>query len=196
MTDTIQHLFSGVNVVPIVNALRLHPELWNQHPHRAEHPDSPHWGISDIWLRLNDYANWNGDMAAFNNEHTSVWYPSADLIPVKDICYDLMTTLRGDRLGAVLLTCIPPGGQCKPHIDGGWHAGHYRKFGVQLQGNLKQAFHVEDDAFSAVAGDVYEFDNSKLHWIANDSDEPRMTLIVCIKTETRSTLCQQDGYQQ
>jgi hypothetical protein len=189
MTEAILHLLRGVNVVPIVAALQRHPELWNQHPHRTEQTGSPHHGVDDIWLRYNDYANWTGDLAAASDAHTSVWYPSADRIPVKDLCYRMMADLRGDQLGGVLITRVPPGGAVLPHVDGGWHAGHYRKFGVQLQGDLRQAFQFEGEAFSAVAGDVYEFDNSRLHWVTNNSEQDRMTLIVCIKTETRSTLC-------
>jgi len=189
MTEAIKHVMSGINVAPVLAALQRHPELWNQHPHRTESEDSPHHGLDDIWFRFNDYTGYDGDMVTFNAPHQSVWYPSADIIPVKDICYGLMTEFRGDQLGGVLLTRIPAGATCQPHVDGGWHAGYYRKFGVQIQGDLRQAFQFEGESFSAVAGDVYEFDNSRLHWVTNNSDEDRITMIVCIKTETRSTLC-------
>lgn len=179
--DKMIPIMKGFNIIPIVAAIQRNPQLWNQYTSRTEHPDSPHRGLDDIWLRYNDYANFDGDREKFNAEHDSVWYPSADLIPVKKICLQLMAIVGGERLGGVLITRIPPGGKCLPHVDDGWHAKYYEKFAIQLCGDLKQSFNFENESFSAVAGDAYWFDNSFLHWVDNDSDQERMTLIICIR---------------
>jgi quercetin dioxygenase-like cupin family protein len=84
-------------------------------------------------------------------------------------------------LGGVLVTKIPPGGRVEPHVDGGWHASHYDKYAVQLKGNAQQAFCFEDSELRPEPGDLYTFDNSKLHWVTNDSDSERMTLIICLR---------------
>lgn len=144
--------------------------------------ETPHKSVSDIWVRYNDWANFNGDPQAFNAEHDSVWYPVIDKIPAcRALVRKVFKHVKGSKLGGVLITRIPPGGEVKPHIDGGWHAGYYDKFAVQLQGNKDQAFCFEDSRLSAEPGELYTFDNSKLHWVTNDSDEDRMTLIVCIR---------------
>ena len=175
------YLSNGFDVTGIVSSIARHPELWNEHTARTQDDFSPHSSLDDIWLRYNDFDNYNDDRESFNNEHDSVWYPSSDLIPVKQIVMQVMAMVGGERLGGVLITRIPPGGKCAPHVDGGWHAGYYEKFAIQLEGTLDQAFHFEGESFSALPGDLYTFDNSKLHWVENNSDANRMTMIICIK---------------
>lgn len=169
-----------LDVAPALAQIAAHPDVWNRQRERTA--AYAHSDVSDIWLRYNDFANFNGDMQAFNAPHQSVWYPESHQLPaVRSLVFDVMRVVEGEQLGGVLITRIPPGGTVKPHIDGGWHAGYYAKFAVQLQGNERQAFHFEDASLSAMPGDLYTFDNSRLHWVTNDSDEDRMTLIICIR---------------
>lgn len=112
-----------------------------------------------------------------------MWYPgSAKLPAVRKTVYDVMRAVEGDMLGGVLITKIPPGGRVEPHIDGGWHAGFYGKYAVQIKGNQDQAFCFEEAELRAEPGDLYTFDNSRLHWVTNDSDMDRITLIICIRS--------------
>lgn len=174
----IKFLFGGVNVAPMQWALAEHPELWDQLTTRTEDPDSPHHGLSDIWARYADPETQKPD-----GSHDSKWYPAADLLPVREIVYPLMSAVKGDRLGGVLITRIRPGQVCKPHVDPGWHARYYQKFAVQIQSAPGQAFHFEGESLVTKPGDVFWFDNAYTHWVTNDSDVDRITLIVCIKTD-------------
>lgn len=142
--------------------------------------------MSDIWCRFNDWRNFTGDLAAFNGPHRSVWYRAADEIPqIRLVVGDVLDNLPPCRLGGVLITKIPPGGRVEPHVDRGWHARYYRdKFAVQIAGNEQQAFHFEDMSYSALPGEVYWFDNGRLHWVTNDSDEDRITMIICTRAES------------
>lgn len=177
----IRHLCSGIDVSAAVEQIDAHPEVWNLHRERTQ-LGTPHSQVSDIWVRYNPWRNFNGDMAAFNGPHESEWYPVADAIPaVRVLVRQVFNYVGGKVLGGVLITKIPPGCEVAPHIDQGWHARHYEKFAVQLQGNDRQAFHFEGFELRPAPGDIYTFDNSKLHWVTNDSDEDRMTLIVCIR---------------
>ena len=118
----------------------------------------------------------------FFKEHDSVWYPAFEQLPaLKPLIFSLMAHVEGERLGGVLITRIPPGSSVAPHKDVGWHAGYYRKFGVQLRGGPDQFFCFEGETMVADAGDVYEFDNTATHWVENRSDRERITMIVCIK---------------
>jgi hypothetical protein len=172
MNPPIQKLPWRLDVAPLLEQIASNPGVWNTHRMRTEHYGTPHNGVSDIWVRYNDWANFDGDPAAFNGPHVPVWYPVISKIPgawslarkVKRLC-------GAETLGGVLITRIPPGGRVEPHVDHGWHAGHYRKVAVQLMGNDRQAFHFEDASLSVEPGETYTF----------DSDEDRMTLIVCIR---------------
>jgi len=165
------------NVRDIHWALQEHPEFWDQNPARTEDPSSPHHGLSDIWAR---YAPPGVDGS---NPHQSQWYPVADVLPIKGLCYDLMRMVDGEELGGVLITRIPPGMQCKPHSDPGWHARYYQKIAVQITSAPGQAFCFEGEELVSKPGDVFWFDNAHTHWVPNDSKYERITLIVCIKTD-------------
>lgn len=180
----ISLLARGINVAPMAQALAEHPELWDQRTERTAPDDSPHHGLSDIWARFADPATMRED-----GSHESVWYPASELLPVRGLVFTLMAFVGGEHLGGVLLTRIRPGQVCKPHRDPGWHARYYDKYAIQILAAPGQAFHFEDDQhLVTVPGDLYWFDNAYTHWVTNDSQSDRVTLIVCIRTE-RSKPC-------
>lgn len=174
---SIELLHSGVNVQPMLWALREHPELWDQNPARTENPDSPHFGLSDIWAR---YAAPGVDGS---QPHDSVWYESADLLPVRELVMPLMGAVKGEQLGGVLITRIPPGAHCKPHTDPGWHARHYEKFAIQIASAPGQLFCFDGQYLESKPGDIFWFDNSQTHWVTNPTPYERITLIACIRRE-------------
>lgn len=170
------------DVSRLQDQLICQPQLWDTIRHRTEHPQSPHREVSDIWVRYNPIDNFQGDMQAFNAEHVSHWYPVAGQLPeAVRIADELMTELVGKTLGAVLITKIPAGCQVYPHVDQGWHARHFEKFAIQIQGHPRQGFHFAAEDLITAPGDLFWFDNAYPHWVSNDSDEDRITLIVCIR---------------
>lgn len=177
----IRLLLSNLPVQQLHAQLLEHPELWDEHKARTE--QYAHSNIQDIWLRYNDIKNFDGDLAKFNEEHESVWYPAFDKLPAAaDLIFNTMRFVYGERLGGVLITKVPAKGSVKPHIDLGWHARKYQKFAIQISANDEQAFCFYDMALVTAPGDVYTFDNHQLHWVENDSDEDRITMIVCIES--------------
>jgi hypothetical protein len=169
------------DVAALVSAVNKHPELWDQNTLRTK-GYGPHAKVSDIWVRYNALENLKSDdRQAFNSPHESVWYPAASVLPVKPLVMQLMALVGGTRLGGVLITKIPAHEQCLPHVDRGWHAEYYEKFAIQLAANSRQAFHFEGESLVTQPGDLFTFDNSYTHWVTNDSDEDRMTLICCIR---------------
>lgn len=157
------------------------PALWDTLPMRTQGQKSPHRELSDIWVRYNPIERFDGDVAKFNAPHIAQWYPVAQSIPTAKILSERIAADFDCDLGGVLITRIPAGKMCYPHIDEGWHARHYEKFALQVKGHEKQSFHVENDELITFDGDLFMFDNSKIHWVTNDSDEDRITLIVCVR---------------
>lgn len=182
---SIQMLSSGFDVKPLKDQLAQNPGVWNRHTMRTTAYETPHLAVSDIWVRYNAWENFRGDIQAFNAEHVSSWYPVIREIPAAwSLSRRVLRYVGGRRLGGVLITRIPPGGEVKPHIDMGWHAGFYEKFAVQVAGNDQQAFCFEDAELRPHPGDLYTFDNSRLHWVNNESDQERITLIICIRRDS------------
>ena len=174
----IQKLAEGLNVTPLLWALQENPQLWNMHSQRTESQESPHREVSDIWVR---YAP--PEESDKPGPHESVWYPEADVLPVRDLVYPLMHAARGERLGGILITKIPAGKECKPHSDNGWHARYYSKFAIQIQSAPGQRFCFDNEYLEPRPGDLYTFENAYTHWVTNPTPYDRITLIVCIKTE-------------
>lgn len=180
--EAIHYIASDLPIDGLLHELASSPQVWDEHTSRTAPENSPHHGLSDIWVRYNDWANFTGDSRAFNEEHDAVWLPPSQVLPsAKKLAKLVMAIVGGDRLGMVLITRIPPRGKVAPHIDSGWHAGYYDKYAVQIKGNADQAFHFEGESLSSEPGDLYTFDNAKLHWVTNDSDEERITCIICIR---------------
>jgi hypothetical protein len=178
----IRLVASGLDVKPLQDQLQAHPELWNQHRERTEFYGTPHGDVSDIWVRYNAWANYTGDWPAFHNEHASVWYPCITDIPAAwSLARKVQRMAGAATLGGVLITKVRPGGRVEPHIDGGWHAAHYRKFGLQVMGDQQQAFCFDGCELRADDGDLYEFRNDVTHWVINDSGRERITMIVCVR---------------
>lgn len=177
---SISRLRLTLDVAAAVRQIEDNPQFWDIHRSRTEVYGTPH-DVSDIWVRYNDLKNLG---PAFNDEHESVWYPCIDrlnyLLPLIHRVYEFVD---GVKLGGVLITRIRPGKEVRPHVDTGWHAGHYDKFAVQLQGHKDQCFRFEDSELRPESGDVYTFDNSRLHWVTNQSPVDRMTLIICIRRQ-------------
>lgn len=145
--------------------------------------ESPHSEMTDIWIRYRDVVPHliSGDFSDFSDEHDSIWYPSSREIPeVKDVIFSVMSHVRGERLGGVLITKLSPGGKIKPHTDSGWHASYYDKFYVPIE-DYGSEFGFESGVIQPKLGEVYQFDNSKLHWVNNETTGDRIAMIICIK---------------
>ena len=172
----IEKVFSRVGVEQLRWTLRDNPSLWDTDTRRTSPTDSPHHGLSDIWVR---YAA--PEIAHVDLPHQSVWYPCEKVLDTKSIVMPLMAQVKGEQLGGVLITRIPPGGVCKPHKDSGWHAGYYDKFGVQIESAPGQRFCFDGESLETQPGDVFWFNNAYEHWVENPTDYERITMIVCIR---------------
>lgn len=178
---------TGIDVSSLLREIDAQPELWDEITWRKrEGSASPHTGMSDIWVRLERLADMNKHGA--RTEHDSVWYSAYDRLPsVKPIIYDLMRLVQAERIGTILITRIPPGCKIDPHTDVGWHVDYYDKFYVSLKSAPGAKFICHhpsgDEVLEPKVGECWRFDNRILHSVVNESQEDRVTLIVCLRTE-------------
>lgn len=177
-----------VDISELKETIDNHPELWNQHTLRTESPDSPHYGCDDIWVRFNDWKNYDpNNPQAFHGEHESVWYQNKIAVKVAEMVLGLTPNFgqyaNGVQLGGVLITRIPVGGKVLRHNDAGrWHAEYYKdKYLIPLKCDDKQAFCFDGDRHVTEVGHVYKFNNLVDHWVDNDSDQERISLIICMR---------------
>jgi hypothetical protein len=174
-------LAENIDVSKMVEEINQNIDLFDKYPHRRIAFNSPHAEMTDIWIRTNSPEsigkNWK-------EVHYPVWYDAAYKLPsIKNFCMDLMAWTRGESLGHVMITKIPSGGKIEKHNDVHWHAQYFDKFYLQLQGAEGQTFNTEHHNFTSKTGDLYWFNNAREHWVDNNSNIDRITLIICIKIE-------------
>jgi hypothetical protein len=185
MHKHIRLLAKGINVESLVHEITRQPWLWDMFRDRTIGYGCPHSNISDIWARYRAIDDLTKP-EHFAEEHDSVWYDAFYALPsIRKIVFDLMGAVQGERLGGVLITKVPPGEQVKPHVDSGWHSDYYDKYAVQLQSAPEQAFCFENEQLVTEPGDVYWFNNKYSHWVINNSNQDRMTMIVCIRSDRK-----------
>ena len=176
-----------IDVRELNSQLAAHPHLWGEYGWRKSDPSKVHSEMTDIWVRYNDIGKYEKFDRSFNDEHVPVWYPAWDELPaLKPIILGpdgLMGREEGEMLGGVLITQIPAGGRIAPHEDKGWHVGYYDKFYISLQSAPGAVFYCGEEKINPETGDCWRFDNRREHWVENNSDQARVTLIVCIRTE-------------
>jgi uncharacterized RmlC-like cupin family protein len=106
------------------------------------------------------------------------------LHPLKETAKTVLEIVGGTELLGVLITKIPPGESVKPHVDSGWHALNTDKYGLSIQANDEQAFCFEHQELKTKPGDLFWFYNQHKHWVVNNSNEDRITIIFCVKKES------------
>ncbi len=186
MNTAFQKLDLKIDALPLQQELKGKSHLYGRHTYRSDGPDSPHREMTDIWLRYKDVQPHikSGDFSTFADEHDSVWYPAYyELQHSTKIIFDVMVAMKGIRLGGILITKLPAGKTIKPHVDGGWHANYYRKFYVPIENLPGAVFGFEQGDIKPELGEVYEFDNSQLHWVNNDSKGDRVAMIICLRSQ-------------
>lgn len=172
------------HVEQLVGEIEDHPELWDQYPLRTlAYKDSPHREAHDIWIRYRDFNEFDQDAPhLFSEPHKAQWYSGYYHLPaLEPIINRIMEDYPGGLLGGVLITKIPAGKQVYPHIDLGWHAEFYhKKILVLLKSAPGQKFCFEHEEHEGEAGEVFEFINQESHWVVNNSDEDRISLILAV----------------
>jgi hypothetical protein len=175
----------GIDVIPLGLALQRQPELWDQNNDRKEFEGSAHKATSDIWIRYNDLKNLDKGYEEFTAQHDSVWHPPYYQLPqLRPIIFGLMARCEAVRLGAILITKIPPNGHVLPHADKGWHPEYYNvKLYVPILSNPQCFNRVEDEQVVMSSGEVWYFNNTLEHEVKNSGDTDRITLIICLRCD-------------
>lgn len=171
-------LTTGINVTPLVKAIELQPELWNQNTFRTEHEKSPHSEASDIIVRFNKVS----DIKTVMNDIECFWQDAAFQLPVMPFIYDLMMNVAGDQIGRVVITKLEPGAKITPHVDAGAPAKYYQRFHLSLKNAPGAYFRCGDEKFEPIPGTWFIVDNSQEHEVVNESAMERWTMIVDVRT--------------
>lgn len=165
----------NLNIAPVAHSLARQPGLWNQDPTRTSFQGSPHKQVEDILLR---FGNPNlQDLQAWDRP------AMAKVTGAKALAMAVMYAMGGVQLGRVVITKLAPGGKVDPHPDEGPYAEFYTRYHVVLQGLPGSMFHCGDEAVQMQTGELWWFDSRTEHWVANNSREDRIHMIVDVRID-------------
>lgn len=180
---------SGIDIAPLLAQVRAHPELWDiDDIWTRNKPNSAIYGVSNIVLRWNKIVD--GDKESFS----ILWEARSIVDGIVDAC-------GADFLGKVLITRLRPGQNINPHI----HVSPrgvprvYHTFQVPLSVAPGCVFGCadedprdsglwEENQIHMEPGNVYWFENTVSHWVTNNSDQERISMLMDIRLPSLDTV--------
>jgi Aspartyl/Asparaginyl beta-hydroxylase len=169
-----------VDPIPLLLALRQHPELWNENDLRTTHPHSPHQAVDDIWVWFNAIEKENTAKAI--EDIQTIPYPAWSVLPqVRPLVFDLMRRTEAVQLGRVIVTKLPAGCEIDPHVDQGTPATFYSRYHIALQNLPGSIFKIEDEQLVMGSGEVWAVNNRAEHSVTNNSADDRIVVIVDVR---------------
>lgn len=177
----------GVDVTPLVLAIKRRPELWREDTYLRDYPQGPFQQVESIMLRfpvktVHETEAELQDHLSRYDQHESVDYQPYKLLPeARPIVMSLMAYVQGERLGRVMVNKIAPGGRIFPHADTPAHADYWDRFHVVLESEPGVRFRCGDEEVYMAPGEIWWFQNAIEHEVVNDSPADRVHLIVDIR---------------
>lgn len=190
-----QQIAAGIDVLPLLHALALQPQLWNANKARTWHPQSAHRVVDDILLRYNDYDAERGDdfVERVCSEVAVVNFPAFAALPqAVPIVFGLMARVMGEHLGRVFISRMAPGVCIPPHTDRIAPAEeafpdkippavYFARYQVALKASPGVVFRAGDETVFMEPGTIWHFDNCVEHEVKNHSQDDRISLVIDIR---------------
>lgn len=178
----------GVDVMPLLLAIRRRPELWKEDTYLRDYPQGPFADIESIMLRFPVKGVYETEQELQNHlstydQHESIDYPPYKLLTeARPIIMQLMNRVGGERLGRCMINKIAPGGRIYPHADTPSHCEYYSRFHVVLQAGPGCNFRCGDEVVNMAVGEVWYFNNALEHEVTNNGADDRIHLIIDVRT--------------
>jgi hypothetical protein len=151
--------------------------------------------FSDEWLidtsRQETYEVHRSTNSYFLYQTDLNWEPSESFIVTKhdiapeleDLVEPIISELEGlhdGQRGNVLFIKLKAGQSIASHQDGGYYLDAARRHHIAIVTSSGTRFGVGDEEISMAQGDVWEINNSRLHYVNNSSDTDRVHLLIDI----------------
>lgn len=183
-----QMIGSGIDVMPLLLAIRRRPELWKEDTYLRDYPQGPFGEIESIMLRFPPKSVHETEeelqkhLSTFD-QHENVDQPAYKaLTEARPLVMNLMNYVGGERLGRVMVNKIKPGGCIFPHADTPAHADYYSRFHIVLESYPGVMFRCADEKVYMPTGSIWWFNNKLEHEVINNSAGDRIHMIVDIRT--------------
>lgn len=185
-------LANGVDVGPLVLAIKRRPDLWKEDTFLRHYPQGPFGETETIMLRFPEKVEglteeqielYKQNQLAGYDQYEAIDYPAYKILhEARPIVSNLMARVGGERLGRVMINKIIPGGRIFPHADTPEQTRYYTRFHVVLQGFPGAVLKCGDEQLNMLTGDCFWFDNSQVHEVINNSCADRISMVVDVRT--------------
>lgn len=183
-----QQIGAGIDVVPLLTAIKRRPELWREDTYLRDYPQGPFGDTETIMLRfpvksVHETEEALAKHAANFDQHENIDYPAYKLLTeARPLVMNLMAYVGGERLGRVMINSLRPGGRIFPHADTESHADYYSRFHIVLQSLPGVSFRAGDETIRMQTGEIWWFNNKEVHEVVNNSADDRIHMVVDIRT--------------
>ena len=181
-------LSAGVEINPLLLAIKRRPDLWAEDTYLRDYPQGPFKEIDSIMLRFPEKSVVETKLELQNilskfDQHENVDYPAYKILhEARSLIMNLFSYVGGERLGRAMINRIAPGGVIFPHVDTESHTDYYTRFHIVLQSQPGVVFRAGTEQVYMATGEVWWFDNSQEHEVINNSADERIHLIVDVRT--------------
>jgi hypothetical protein len=165
-----------IDIAPLVNILKLQPELWLLDTTRQE-KFKVHQQTQSIVLI---WSNTPHDRVV-NKELMALFRPW-----VLPFLQQLSSSLglTDARVYKLMFAKLPGGGKVQPHVDTGLVLRIVHRIHVPVITNHQVVTSIDGHCFSLQAGHIYNFNNTLRHEVHNQSSEDRIHLIIDIQDKS------------
>ncbi|MNK33392.1 Aspartyl/Asparaginyl beta-hydroxylase [compost metagenome] len=188
-------LAHGVDVNPLMLAIRRQPHLWHEDTFLRKYPQGPFGQTETIMIRFPEKVEglteeqieaYKANQLAGYDQYEAVNYPALAALPeARKLVFDLMTRVCGERLGRVMINKVAPGGRIFPHADTPEQTSYYTRFHIVLHGLpgavLRCGEGADMEEIQMRTGDCFWFANDKVHEVINNSADDRVSMVVDIR---------------
>lgn len=176
-------LMANINIMPLMIQVARQADLWKADTYLRDYPQGPFGDTETIFLRFPPASVTELERGT-KDQHECVWMDGALHLPAaRQMIFNLMATVEGERLGRVMINKLRPGGRIYPHADTPAHAEYWDRFHIVLQSLPGNNFRCGDETISMRTGEVWWFQNAFEHEVVNNSADDRIHMIVDIRTQ-------------
>ena len=187
-----QQIWAGIDVVPLLTAIKRRPELWREDTYLRDYPQGPFGDTETIMLRFpvkrvleqeEELRKVQAGEHPTIDQHECIDYPPYKLLhEARPLVMNLMSYAGGERLGRVMINSLRPGGRIFPHADTEAHADYYSRFHIVLQSQPGVSFRAGDETIRMQTGEIWWFNNKEVHEVINNSADDRIHIVADIRT--------------
>lgn len=171
-----------------INRLAKMGDVWKEDTYLRDYPQGPFGDTESIILRFPPRSVHETEEALKNHlanfdQHECVDQNIFKQMPeVRNLIFNLMAAVQGERLGRCIINKLRPGGRIYPHADTATHAEYYDRFHIVLQAGAGSIFTCGDEQANMQTGEIWWFNNSLTHEVVNNGANDRIHLVVDIRT--------------